>query len=79
MKVNVKTWHNTYVEELSSALTPSLLAYEAEGSIEQTHALAQKTANAFGRLAATLVKKNILTLDEAANAAGISDELTPID
>lgn len=60
----------TGVYELSSVLTPSLYAYECDGQLESAQALAQKTADAFGRLADLLVERGVIRLDEAVDASG---------
>lgn len=69
MRVRVDTLRGWRDMELSTALTPSLDAYEAEGSVERANMLAQKTAERFGRLLELLVENKVLSLSDAQEAA----------
>ena len=80
MRVKVKDFMNREREcELSDALTPFVGAYEADGAVERAEKLASKTAEAFGRLAELLVEKEVITLDEAREAAGYYGDITPVE
>lgn len=75
MDVRVTSWHSTREMSLSTALTPSIGAYEADGQLERADALARKSAEAFGRLAELLVEKGVITLEEAVAASGVSEDI----
>lgn len=75
MRVKVKNWRGERVTDLEDALTPSVGAYEAEGELERAKCLANKAAEGLGRLAALLVERRLISLEEAATACGITDDL----
>lgn len=81
MRVKTDDPHSSRkVHELSTLLTPSApypwdTGYSDDG--ERALALANVTAERFGRLAEMLVEKGVLTLDEAADVAGYSYTLKP--
>lgn len=62
--------HRGRTHELSTLLTPSEPPDEYNGRGDTALSLARVTAERFGRLAEMLVEKGVLTLDEAADAAG---------
>jgi hypothetical protein len=80
--MKVKTDHynldhkRTY--ELSRLLTPCEYPGDYRDDGERALALAQATAERFGRLAEMLVEKGLFTLEEAADAAGYSYSLTEV-
>lgn len=78
MRVKIKTWRGQRETELEDALTPSIGAYECEGQLERAESLARKSAEAFGRLAALLVERRLISLDEAVSASGVSEEITEV-
>ena len=79
MKVSVSQYfREPRIMNLDDVLEPTLDPYEAEGEVERARALARKTAGAFGRLAAALVEKDIITLEEAVAISGISDTVERI-
>lgn len=71
MKVSFRPfkWSEARVEELSDVLTPQ--ANSDGGAIEEATALARATAEAVGKLAALLVERGHITLDEATVACGV--------
>ncbi|URA06950.1 head vertex assembly chaperone [Xanthomonas phage Pfeifenkraut] len=75
MDVKVKTWRGVRETSLSDALTPYVDAYERDGQLERAECLAQKTAEAFGRLAELLVEKGVISLEEAVSASGVSADV----
>jgi hypothetical protein len=75
--VNVKTWRNSRREALETALTPT--AYQDGGQLEDIKSQTTANAEAIGKLLALLVERKALTLDEAAEIANVTDELTLVD
>lgn len=65
------------VRELDQVLVPEADHYRNEGTAHYAMMLAQANAEAFGRLAAKLVEKGVLTLDEAVECAGVNGAVTP--
>lgn len=79
MDVEVKGWRTTRRMSLEEALRPSgYRGYDSGGAIEQAQDDASEACKAVGRLAAKLVEKGVLTLDEAVEAMGISDTVRGI-
>lgn len=79
MKVYVTNHERTVERDLEDVLTPSPMAYEFSGQMEEALGMAQKNSRMLGKLAAVLVEKGLMTLEEALNAASNYDDvsLTP--
>lgn len=78
MRVTIKTWRGKRETFLADALRPQSY-YERSGVAEDAAALAQATAEAFGRLAELLVDKGVITLEEAVSVAGVTHEVERVD
>lgn len=78
MIVKMKTWRGESEIDLSQALQPSASS-DRGGVAEQAQDQADENSKAIGRLAALLVDRRLITIDEAAAACGIYDTITPLD
>lgn len=72
MKVFVELWNGKQETSLSAALRPTPWLGDHAGVAETAQAYAEANRTAIGNLAALLVEKNLITLDEAADACGVS-------
>lgn len=73
MRVIVKSWGAEVTQHLDDVLTPSAGPYEYSGTVEEARGVANKTAEAFGKLAELLVEKGVITLDEALQCVDARD------
>lgn len=79
MMVVVNEWSgDARTEDLAEVLRPKPLAYEFEGSFEEAIGVGEKTAVAFGKLAALLVERGIISLEDAANVSGVYESLSRV-
>jgi hypothetical protein len=72
-RVKVKSWRGVREMDLEDALVPT--AHDCDGQVERVHALAEASAKAFGRLAALLVERRLVSLAEAVEATGVTDDV----
>jgi hypothetical protein len=71
MKVLVELWNGKQEIELSNALRPTAWLDDHCGNAEAAKAQADCNAEAIGKLAALLVEKGVIDLDEATHACGV--------
>lgn len=69
MLVTVRTWRGDQEIELSEALTPKV-SNDRGGVAEQAQDQADANARAIGLLAALLVERRLISVEEAASACG---------
>ena len=78
MKIRTENWRGEKVTlTLEGALTPVASA-DYGGRLENADAKADKNAEVLGKLLAHLVKRGIVTLDDAQNIIGNYDEWKPV-
>ena len=78
MKIRTENWLGEKVTlTLEEALTPVASA-DYGGRLEAVDAKADKNAEVLGKLLAHLVKRGIVTLDDAQNIIGNYDEWKPV-
>lgn len=78
MRVTLSNWRGEREMELEDALTPESSS-DRGGVAERAQDQADANAKAIGRLAALLVDRRLISLDEACTACGIYDTVTPAD
>lgn len=79
MKIRTTDWMNRPVTlTLEAACTPVASA-DYGGRLEDVDAKADKNAEVLGKLIAHLVKRGIVTLDDAQNIIGNYDEWEPVE
>ena len=79
MKIRTENWRGERVTlTLEEALTPVASA-DYGGRLENVDAKADKNAEVLGKLIAHLVKRGIITLDDAQNIIGNYDEWEPVE
>lgn len=79
MRVQLKSWDGVREMALESALTPnSVRAYES-GALERTQSRCDELERVVGRLLALLVTERTLTLEQAAEIAGIPGDITILE
>lgn len=71
MRVLIELWNGPQETDLAAALRPTPWLGDHSGVAETAQAYAEANRQAIGNLAALLVEKNLLTLDEAASACGV--------
>lgn len=79
MRVKVTTWRGEGAMDLSDVLRPT--GDGEGGAAERTQSQAYVNSEVIGRIAALLVDRQIITLDEAVTACGIFqyDTITPVE
>ena len=78
MKIRTENWLGEKVTlTLEEALTPVASA-DYGGRLESVNAKADKNAEVLGKVLAHLVKRGIVTLDDAQNIIGNCDEWKPV-
>ena len=78
MKIRTENWRGEKVTlTLEEALTPVASA-DYGGRLESVNAKADKNAEVLGKVLAHLVKRGIVTLDDAQNIIGNCDEWKPV-
>lgn len=78
MRVIYKTWRGSREMDLEDALAPVAGDTYGLGSVEQAAALAEANARAIGKLAALLVERRLISLDEAAEACGFAGDISAL-
>ena len=79
MKVRTENWRGDKVTlTLEAACTP-VASTDYGGRLENTDAKADKNAEVLGNLVAHLVKRGVVTLDDAQNIIGDYAEWTPVE
>ena len=79
MKVRTENWRGDKVTlTLEAACTP-VASTDYGGRLENTDAQADKNAEVLGNLVAHLVKRGVVTLDDAQNIIGDYAEWTPVE
>ena len=79
MKIRTENWRGERVTlTLEEALTPVASA-DYGGRLENVDAKADKNAEVLGKLIAHLVKRGIITLDDAQNIIGNYDVWEPVE
>lgn len=71
MKAFIELWNGKQETTLAKALQPTSWLNDHTGVAETARAYAEANREAIGALAALLVEKKVITLDEAAHACGI--------
>ena len=79
MKIRTENWRGEKVTlTLEEALTPVASA-DYGGRLESVDAKADKNAEVLGKLIAHLMKRGIITLDDAQNIIGNYDVWEPVE
>ncbi len=79
MKIRTENWRGEKITlTLEEAFTPVASA-DYGGHLENVDAKADKNAEVLGKLLARLVKRGIITLDDAQNIIGNYDEWKPVE
>ena len=79
MKVRTENWRGDKVTlTLEAACTP-VASTDYGGRLENVDSKADKNAEVLGKLIAHLVKRGIITLDDAQNIIGNYDEWEPVE
>ncbi len=79
MKIRTKDWMNRPVTlTLEAACTPDA-STDYGGRLESVDAKADKNAEVLGKLIAHLVRRGVVSLDEAKDIVGDYDEWEPVE
>lgn len=79
MRVQLKSWGDVREMALESALTPNRIRAYESGALERTQSQCDELERVIGRLLALLVTERTLTLEQAAEIAGVHEDLTILE
>ena len=79
MKIRTENWRGEMVTLTLEAACTQVASVDYGGRLEGVDAKADKNADVLGKLLAHLVKRGIVTLDDAQNIIGNYDEWKPVE